>query len=119
MIQWAQRTDVFPIVRRRTVAVGTVTTTVIDSQSLRGYDSAVVFLENKGTDVLNGQIQTSPDGVFPGAVLSDGAFTAMSPGEVRGPLRIDGDAQFFKLLAAFDSAAGDVEVSVILQRNSR
>lgn len=116
--QYAQRTDNFAKKLRQTVPVGTLTTVVLPSTTIRGYDSAVVFLDNLGTDTLNATMEFSPDGTFPGATDPNDAFAGMAPGTSRYAI-IPTSAQFFRIVGAFDSVAGDVTVSLILQRNSR
>ena len=114
----APRTDAFVRKARDPVPVTALTTVVIAPTNVRGYDSVIVFIANLGADTFTGTIEFSPDGIFPGAVVPDDAFADMAPGVTRWT-RIPADAQFFRVTGIMAAIAGDVEVSIILQRNSR
>jgi hypothetical protein len=112
---WARRTDAFVKIDRVSVPVGTLTTVLFAPINLRGYENAVVFLDNDGTDTFDGLVEFSPDGVYPGVVEADSAFEAVAPGTGRWT-KVPGDAQFFRVTGQFQTLAGSVRVSVILQR---
>jgi len=112
------RTDNFAKQVRKPVPVTALTTVILPPTSIRGYDSAVVFVDNNGTDILNAVMEFSPDGTFPGAEDPNDAFAGIAAGKSRYAV-VPTSAQFFRVVGAFDSVAGDVTVSLILQRNSR
>jgi hypothetical protein len=109
-------TDSYVKMSRVVVPVTALSTTIIPSTSLRTFDSAIIYLTNDGTDVLNATIEYSPDGVFPGVPAADDAFTAMAPG---GPMRqgkVWYDAQFFRVVGKFAVLSGNVGVSLFMNR---
>lgn len=100
---------------RNSIAVGLFTTVVIPPTNMRGVDEAILFIDNDGTDTFNGQVEVSPDGVFPGYVIPDDAFAAMAPGASRWT-RVSASGQWFRVTGTFGTTPGSVRRSSILQR---
>lgn len=113
--QAARRTDAFVKIDRVSVAVGTLSSVLFAPINVRSFENAVIFVDNDGADTFDGIVEFSPNGVFPGVVEADSAFEAMSPGSGRWT-KVPGDAQFFRVSGQFQTLAGSVRVSVILQR---
>jgi hypothetical protein len=86
--------------------------------NIRGYESAIIFVDNDGVDTFNGVIEFSPDGVYPGTTEPNDAFAAMAPGGPTRWYRVPADAQWFRVSGAFAATPGNVRVSVMLQRGA-
>lgn len=116
--QWPKRTDQFVAVDRVPVAVGIVPTILFTAVNLRGYTSAVVFIDNDGVDQFDGQLEFSPNGTYPGTIEPNDAFAAMAPGGPTRWVRVAGDAQWLRVSGQFSATPGNIRVSVILQRGT-
>ena len=115
---WARRVDSFVKLERVSVAVAAVSTVLFAPINIRGFESAIVFLDNDGADTLDGVIEYSPDGVYPGTVEEDATFADMAPGGPTRWVRIPAHAQWFRVSASFATTPGNVRVSVMLQRGA-
>lgn len=100
---------------RVTVAVGVISSVVIAAQNLRGFDQAVVFIDNDGSDVFTGRLEISPDGTFPGVTLPDDSFADMAAGASYWS-RVPGAAQYLRVTGSFATTPGNIRVSLILIR---
>lgn len=95
--------------------VAVTTTVIVPPTLMRGYDEAIIFLDNDGVDTLNAQVEVSPDGVFPGYVVPDDAFAAMAPGSTRWT-RVSASGQWFRVIGSFSVSPGSVRRTSVLQR---
>lgn len=100
---------------RVTRSVGVVSSVIIATQALRGFDQAVVFVDNDGTDTFTGRLEISPDGVFPGYTMPDDSLAEIAAGG-SGWARVPGAAQFLRVTGLFATTPGDVRVSLVLIR---
>lgn len=100
---------------RAPIPVAITTTVIISPTLMRGYDEAIIFLDNDGSDTLSAQVEVSPDGVFPGYVIPDDAFAAMAPNASRWT-RVSASGQWFRVTGQFSVTPGSVRRTSILQR---
>lgn len=114
----ARRTDTFIGMSRRVVPVAVTPTILFAAVNIRSYEAAIIFIDNDGTDVFTGTIEFSPNGVFPGTIEQDGAFSGMAVGGPTRWVRIPVDAQWVRVSGTFAVTPGNIRVSVMLQRGA-
>lgn len=102
---------------RNAVSVGVITTLIVPATSLKGYESAVVFLANPSTDDLNADIEVSADGINDWKVIPDDAFRPLLAGTTNYAF-IDGRFQFFRVRGSMGVGAQDIYRSVFRHRSS-
>jgi hypothetical protein len=100
---------------RSPIPVAVTTTVIVPPTLMRGYDEAIIFLDNDGADTLNAQVEVSPNGVFPGYVIPDDAFASMAPGSSRWT-RVSASGQWFRVTGLFSVSPGSVRRTSVLQR---
>lgn len=97
------------------VNVGLITTLIVPALSLKGYDSAVIFLTNSGTNSLNADIEVSADGLNDWKVLPDDAFNPLAANAVNYAF-VDGRFQFFRVRGAMSTTPATIYRSVFRHR---
>lgn len=100
---------------RNAVSVGLLTTLIVPATSLKGYDSAVVFLANPSADTLSANIEVSADGVNDWKVLPDDAFNPLNTGTSNVAF-IDSRFQFFRVRGTMGVGPEDIYRSVFRHR---
>lgn len=113
-----QRSDlryVQVVASREAVAVALTTTVILAPLNMRGFDECVLYVDNDGANQFDGAVEVSPDGVFPGCVMPDDAFEAMSAGETRWT-RVPAAAQWVRVTGTFATTPANVRISAFLQR---
>jgi hypothetical protein len=102
---------------RDAVNVGVITTLIVPATSLKGYESAMVFLANPSTDELNADVEVSPDGLNDWKVLPDDAFRPLAAG-ASGYTFVDGRFQYFRVRGLMSTVPGSIWRSVFLHRTA-
>lgn len=100
---------------RDPVTVNVLTTLIVPATSLKGYESAVIFLANPSADVLNADIEVSPDGLNDWRVVPDDAFRPLS-GVSSNYAFVDGRYQFFRVRGSMGVGSQSVYRSVFRHR---
>lgn len=100
------------------VNVGVVNQSVIDAFTTRGEDYALIVIENlSATEVFNGVVSSSHNGTSSWVDETNDAFLAMQPLTNRRFV-IPTDRLFIRMQGYFDSAPGQVRVTVIIIHNT-
>lgn len=73
---------------RETVAVAVTSTVILAPTSMRGFDEMVIFVDNDGADTFNGEVEISPDGVFPGYVIRPVAYVSAPVANIGGTINV-------------------------------
>lgn len=100
---------------RNAVTVGVITTLIVPATSLKGHDSAVIFLANPSADDLNADIEVSADGVNDWKVLPDDAFRPLLAGTTSYAF-VDARFQFFRVRGSMGLGSASIYRSVFRHR---
>lgn len=108
---------VLPDYVRDTVSVGLVTTLIVPATSLKGYESAAIYLTNPSSDVLQADIEVSPDGVNDWKVVPDDAFNPLAAGASSYAF-VDGRFQYFRVRGVMATSPQSIYRSVFRHRGT-